>query len=89
MGDAMPYGSKALFMDAGEDVFYVEEADMTGASTVDMYRFEKVEPRDGYVTRAELYESAIRQGAGQPAARQQPAGAADAAHMGGHGYAGL
>ena len=83
---AIPYGSKALFMDAGEDVFYVKETDMTGASTVDMYRFEKVEPRDGYVTRAEFeelkeaYESAIRQGAGQPAAQRQPDGAADAAH---------
>lgn len=83
---AIPYGSKALFMDAGEDVFYIKGTDAAGASTVDMYTFAKVEPQhEEYVTRAEFeemkarYESALQQGAGQPA-QQQPDRAAYATH---------
>lgn len=83
---AIPYGTRALFMDANEDTFYIKETDVAGASTVETYRFEKVEPqRVDYVTRAEFeelkraYESALQQN-GQPA-KQQPDAAAYGAYQ--------
>lgn len=83
---AIPYGSKALFMDANEDAFYVKETDMAGASTVEKYTFQKVEPvEEEYVTREEFdelrraYESTLRQGAAD--ARREPDGTIDAVHQ--------
>lgn len=83
---AIPYGTKALFMDANEDAFYIKETDGAGASTIEKYAFRKVEPeKPEYVTREEFdelrraYESTVRAGADERA-RWQPAGAADAAH---------
>lgn len=86
---AIPYGTKALFMDMNEDAFYIKETDATGASTVDMYTFTKVEPEhEDYVTRAEFeelkqrYESVVQQGqVQQRPAQQQPAVTVDAAHQ--------
>lgn len=65
----IPYGGRALFMDANEDVFYIKETDWAGASTIETYKFEKVEPpKPDYVSRTEFeelkraYESAVQQG---------------------------
>lgn len=85
---AIPYGTKALFMDMNEDAFYIKETDATGASTVDMYTFVKVEPEhEDYVTRAEFeelkqkYESVVQQGqVQQHPAQQQSAITTDAAY---------
>lgn len=85
---AIPYGTRALFMDANEDAFYIKETDGAGASTVEEYEFRKVEPkREEYVTRAEFdelkeaYESALRQSAaGRQPAQQQPDSAAYGAY---------
>lgn len=70
----IPYGSRALLMDAGSDVFYVKSTDQAGASTIEAYRFERIEPEEReYVTREEFeelrraYESVVRND-GQPTA---------------------
>lgn len=86
---AIPYGTKALFMDMNEDAFYIKETDATGASTVDMYTFVKVEPEhEEYVTRAEFeelkrrYESVVQQSQDkqQYSAQQQSTITVDATH---------
>ena len=78
---AIPCGTKALFMDADSDVFFIKETDAAGASSVDAYKFEKMAPEQtGYVTRAEFeemkraYESAIRGGAAPQPGGEQPFG---------------
>lgn len=65
---AIPYGTQALFMDANADRFFIKATDQNGASSVEEYRFEKVEPeKPDYVTRKEFeelrkaYESALQQ----------------------------
>lgn len=65
----IPLGSKALFMDKNEDIFYLKETDFNGYSTVTRYRFQKYEPIQEsaeYITRAEFdqwkeeYEHSLR-----------------------------
>lgn len=65
----IPLGSKAVFMDKNEDIFYLKETDYNGISNVSSYRFSKIEPiqeTKDYITRAEFeqwkeeYEQSLR-----------------------------
>lgn len=53
----IPFGSKAMFMDKENDIFYIKETDPLGYSPpVEAYRFEKIErpaPQQ-YVTKQEF-----------------------------------
>lgn len=83
----IPLGSKALFMDKNEDIFYLKETDFNGYSTVTRYRFQKYEPIQEsaeYITRAEFdrwkeeYEQSLRINDAPQSARHE---SADAIHQ--------
>lgn len=53
---SIPFGSRMLFMDKNEDVFYIRDVNFNGAEVVSTYRFERVEPPKPpeYVTKSDL-----------------------------------
>lgn len=53
----VPIGTRALFMDSKEDVFYIKETDANGISSVTPYSFSKVESSSPqYVTKEQVEE---------------------------------
>ena len=67
---SIPLGTKAIFMNQGEDIFYIKEMDFNGISNVTEYEFKKKEPTQEtkeYMTREEFenwrtgYEQFIKQ----------------------------
>ena len=66
---SIPIGTKALFMNQNENIFYLKENDFNGVSNVTSYKFEEIKPRsdENYITREEFekwkeeYEQSIQQ----------------------------
>ena len=67
---SIPLGTRSIFMNQDEDIFYLKETDFNGVSNVVEYEFKKREPvqeRKDYITKEEFeewrkrYEQSIKQ----------------------------
>lgn len=66
---SIPLGTKALFMNQNENIFYLKENDFNGVSSVTAYKFEEIKPHsdENYITREEFekwkeeYEQSVQQ----------------------------